>query len=53
MAGIGFCFTTGVDGGAGGRGGGPLSPLAGGGGGGRVDPLSNGWRYMFCRTFGQ
>ena len=33
MAGIGFCFTTGVDGGAGGRGGAPLSPLAGGGGG--------------------
>ena len=44
---------TGVDGGAGGAGGGaPLCPL-GGGGGGLVDPLSNGWRYMFCRTFGQ
>ena len=51
MAGIGFCFMTGVDGGAGGGGGAPLCPL--GGGGGLVDPLSNGWRYMFCRTFGQ
>ena len=47
MAGIGCCFMTGVVGGAGGGGGAPLCPL-GGGGGGLVDPLSNGWRYMFC-----
>ena len=52
MAGIGCCFMTGVDGGAGGGGGALLRPLVGGGGG-PVDTLSNGWRYMFCRTFGQ